>query len=945
MSVKPPTEGLTPNTSDGVVKYGNVRRKKLKDTWWNKIRRGTYYPLSGDVPLEEKDRKKPITKTGTIAEESFLDHVPFSHYDTINKQIVSDDEPGREKRAVFLDILPADVEGMNEENIEEIADKIAIAFSAITGETIPWIVQIYINDEPVRALTHEIKSYAESYDKDKLEGELPPKEYREMWGNVLDEHLNNISSRSGVFEESRTGLSWRARFRRVKMVLYKNSRDVDPLHLNDQVLRVSEALREAGIQTKRMDGESVYKWLMPWYSGEQEDAYEHMERMPYPREEENNGELPAAFDLGEMCIRNSPISCDHENKCWRLGKRFNRFITLEPYQYKPKPGHWVLQSKNGTTPFDRMPDGSILMYTLIIHAQDKVEGKVTGTKSRAIGDGMDAELTRQECDATLLAMAKGDRLITSVAGIYIDAQSLEELETRTTTCMAAVKGAGFDVIEPVGENGDVLILDTFTRGLPMNFDVELDDKEFGRARKIFDDHSARLIPFLTRGRGTNHHGINFNATGGEPISFDPLNNLDRAKNAHLFMIGSTGSGKTATTINMLLQLLYVHNPRLYLITALPTFGLFGDFLDFHGYKVNRIQVTKHSQPSLPPFADIPLIETGSDGDPNNTVINDSGDRNILGEAEIVAKLMLTGGREKELDKYDSHAEALVSEAIQFAAKTVVEDGRREALTEDVVKALKALSADEERFPERNERQMLAKFATIMQRFTNGFKGQLFNRPRDEVKNADITILELGELAKDGNEIDLAIAMTGQLQTINHIVENDRENLRNTITVIDEAHTLVKNPLIAPYLKKITAMWRTYAGWLWIITQSLEQMPDTTKEILAQPEWWFALNMEIDELERIKKFKDLNEHQGNLLTGTKKEYQKFTEGGVISSNVNTIFRAVPPAIVLALTGTENAEIAKRHRLMKKLNINEAEAAFKVAEEILHKRERFGKQING
>ena len=58
MSVKPPTEGLTPNTSDGVVEYGNVRRKKLKDTWWNKIRRGTYYPLSGDVPLEEKDRKK-----------------------------------------------------------------------------------------------------------------------------------------------------------------------------------------------------------------------------------------------------------------------------------------------------------------------------------------------------------------------------------------------------------------------------------------------------------------------------------------------------------------------------------------------------------------------------------------------------------------------------------------------------------------------------------------------------------------------------------------------------------------------------------------------------------------------------------------------------------------------------------------------------------------------
>ena len=150
-------------------------------------------------------------------------------------------------------------------------------------------------------------------------------------------------------------------------------------------------------------------------------------------------------------------------------------------------------------------------------------------------------------------------------------------------------------------------------------------------------------------------------------------------NKHFAIVGSTGSGKTATTINMLLQLLYVHNPRLYLITALPTFGLFGDFLDNYGFKVNRIQITKKSQPSLPPFADITLIETGSDGDPNNTIIADAGDRNILGEAEIVAKLMLTGGREKELDKYDSHAEALVSEAIQFAAKTVVEENGNQTI--------------------------------------------------------------------------------------------------------------------------------------------------------------------------------------------------------------------------------------------------------------------------
>ena len=102
---------------------------------------------------------------------------------------------------------------------------------------------------------------------------------------------------------------------------------------------------------------------------------------------------------------------------------------------------------------------------------------------------------------------------------------------------------------------------------------------------------------------------------------------------------------------------------------------------------------------------------------------------FLGEAEIVAKLMLTGGREQELKSYDSHAEALVSKAILYAAETVVKQGRREALTQDIVFAFKALSADKELHPEPNERQMLAKYATIMERYTNGFKGQLFNRPR------------------------------------------------------------------------------------------------------------------------------------------------------------------------------------------------------------------------
>ena len=58
-----------------------------------------------------------------------------------------------------------------------------------------------------------------------------------------------------------------------------------------------------------------------------------------------------------MCLRNRAISCDHKNALWKLGQRYNRFITLEPYRGVPETGHWVLEKQSGVTSFDRMPDG------------------------------------------------------------------------------------------------------------------------------------------------------------------------------------------------------------------------------------------------------------------------------------------------------------------------------------------------------------------------------------------------------------------------------------------------------------------------------------------------------------------------------------------------------------------------------------------------------------
>src|SRR3546814_10653391 len=49
--------------------------------------------------------------------------------------------------------------------------------------------------------------------------------------------------------------------------------------------------------------------------------------------------------------------------------------------------------------------------------------------------------------------------------------------------------------------------------------------------------------------------------GGGPITFDPLNRLDRQMNAHLFLFGPTGSGKSATLNNLLNQVTAIYRPH------------------------------------------------------------------------------------------------------------------------------------------------------------------------------------------------------------------------------------------------------------------------------------------------------------------------------------------------------------------------------------------------
>jgi conjugative transfer ATPase len=929
-------ENTADQTADNA--YGAYRKKSSPGSLTLLKRLIGLYPFNGEIPLERKDNDLLVKARPhrTLPTKSFLSFVPFRWYEPASQQFICAD---RRRRGFVFELIPADVEGRNDEIIHDMADKLTTALQAIPGKEPAWVLQIYMQDEPVAAQVHRLRAYMNEHQpKDNMRAQeatedLPLHPYSEAWLDIMDDHLKLTSREQGIFQDDLVGgTAWRARARTVRCVLTKApGAKVEPEELNGVLERFRQTLVEGGVKINLLSGDDLREWLLPWYTGDGPEAYRWMEKNPYPSDDEAAGALPPTWDLGEACLRGRLSYPDESNFCWRHGDRFNRLVTLQPLRHKPRAGVWTRETTGGqSSPFDRLPDGAILAMTIVFDAQDLVDERIAKLLAVSIGDGADASLTSTECKQAQNWIAKGHRLVSMCAGVYLASPSMEDLEVNTNKAVAACSAAGFDAIEP---GDDLLSIDTYVRMLPFSWNPKVDRKFIRRGRLQWDSHLSRIVPFLGRGTGTGNPGIFAFNRIGVPMTFDPLNGRDRSKNAHMLVLGPTGSGKTATLVSMLMHIMAVHRPRLFLITALPTFGLLGAWFRRHGFSVSHKYISPSENISLPPFSDIHLLADDQDTTDENY------ERDILGEAVLAAKLMITGGRQQDEDDLkQEHLSMIGSAIVQSARKAAAE--KRQAITGDVVKAFRDLAQPGGGDFTPAQRERMLSMALAMDKYTQSWDGKLFNRPGDNWPDVDVTIVELGTLARIGYEGQLALAMTGLMGRINDRVEHNQYTGRSTITLIDEAHLLIQNPLVGPYINKISAMWRTFGGWLWIATQNLRQIPETSKQLLNQPEWWLALSSDEDEVKEISKFKDLSPEEMALLKQARKEPGKYVEGVVMSKKLLSLFRNVPPALALAIAQTEQEEKRARREIMEEMGLTEElDAALEVARGIEARRREF------
>ncbi|MCG7872675.1 MAG: conjugative transfer ATPase [Candidatus Thiodiazotropha lotti] len=856
-------------------------------------------------------------------------------------------EDGISVGALF-ELTPAGTEARTPKFMTQLRDAIQTALTdAIPEEDdSPWILQVYVQDEPsLQSFQKEVADYAQASARDTA--------YTRHFQQTLSDHLSQITRPGGLFEDTAvTGTRWRGQVRRVRATLYRRLKPSGRLPsaveveeaLNDVATKWVASLASAGICVRRGTGEDLYEWLLKWFNPKPEvaggDSDKLMEIAPYPGDED----LPFGHDLAERLTLTMPRS-DNASATWWFDELPHTVVTIQGLRRAPEVGHMTAERQAGDhvfSLFDRFPEHTVMVLTLTAKPQDFTRNHIAQVKRAAVGDSAEAELTKEDAEAVEREMARGNKLYPLSIAFYVRGNDLKRLRANVNQLNALLLPNG---LQPILHEADLLALDSYLRNLPMAYDASL-DKSSRRSRLVFSSHTANLLPLYGRSKGTGHPGLVFFNRGAEPLVFDPLHQADRKKNAHMLILGPTGAGKSATLVYLLQQMAAMYRPRIFIIEAGGSFSLLGQQFQAHGLAVNQVTLNPNTDVSLPPFADALRVlqkerQHHLREDPDALVDDDEESeeegtgRDVLGEMEIAARIMITGGDEREDARMTRADRLLIRNAIFMAAKTVKEAGRNQVLTQDVVAALQSIGQDASLPDHRRNRAI--EMGDGMALFCSGLAGHFFNRPGTPWPEADVTILEMGMLAREGYEDQLTVAYISMMSHINDLVERQQHDARPTLVVTDEGHIITTNPLLARYVVKITKMWRKLGAWFWIATQNLEDFPDASRKMLNMMEWWLCLVMPKEEVEQIARFKDLTDVQRNLLLSARKEPGKYVEGVVLSDNLEALFRNVPPPLSLALAMTEKYEKAERGVIMREQNCSELEAVYVVAERIAANRQ--------
>jgi conjugative transfer ATPase len=918
----------------------------------------------GEKPVTADDMRRAYQHHSPIA-----GYLPWLDIIDDNKLLLED---GRSVAAVF-ELQPVPTEARSKDFLaqqrNQIRDFITLAFEEHANS--PWVVSTYawLDSAAFVNLTDAIRAHAATVHAQR--GVIPDTYSRNFFDNILEPHIGDMARKGGLFLDPLwNDRPWGGSKRKCYLVFYRRHSGISTRRkgmtpekeLDTQCDRVLQILKGAGLNGKRLKGEAIRNWLFRWFNPSPKltagDTEAWLRMNPFADDEDAK---TAEYDLSND-VMTRDVRSDKSTACWYFDGMPHTVLSVEQMSAVPKVGQlsaerYVSDDETSganariTCLVDELPEGSVVITHFVVKPQAAVRKHLEKMASQSRGDTPEATAARNDVAHARAQIAQGNKLYPYSIGIALRAATDEEMDDVIMQVETKLAANGLQLIDP---EYDQFRLDRYIRFLPGAYDPTLAQVEI-RHRLIYAHHLANLLPVYGRSVGTGNPGILGFNRGGEWFTCDPLYQGDRTKNGHLFLFGPTGAGKSATLV--WLQMLYtaVHNPRWVVIEAGNSFNLLSEYFKQWGKSVVDIVLRPGMAPSIPPFK--PALELVDDNgnlvqsyskieevlegeaeleaavkesDPLENV-----QRDILGEMLIIARLMVTGGESMEEARMSRSDVGLLKAAIINAARSCKLAGKKDCLTEDVIHALNSLRSEK---PERAGR--ISEMVEAMELFIDGFAGELFNRPGDELPDADYIRIEMGTLASgNSNKDKLSVAYISIVNQIVARAQRTQRDGRPTINLTDEAHVITTDKLLAAYLVVLSKLLGRRMGlWLWQATQNMKDYPDDAEKMLAMFEWWMCLYVDQGELANIERFKALTADQKTMLLSTTKAPRRYTEGVVMSDTVQGLFRVVPPGLCLALGQSEKEEKTARGKLMQQHGISELEAAEMIGEQIASGRRR-------
>ncbi len=895
------------------------------------------WPLSGPPPLTQDEYKQLFD-----AHPAFVDYFPVIDYLEEEEVYLFDDYINVAK---MYEVSTRYMAAKSEGALDDFNRSITLALNALPADdNNPYVIQIFVTKQA----SENIGDYLAS----KIKPELLLDKLTQAVIEVTRKHSDMLTHPKGIFQDSRMTekQGWRVGEQKVYLVAYrkksesewKKNKKTPAEQLEHDLTSFRTSMKSAGLDLKPLLPSQLVNWLAPFFGNNVRISEQDIE----------DAKELANFDLGQRIFEKQPryhhdYAEETERGIWQFGGTWSRYITLGGIHKVPRSGAVTIgkQYADGSSMelsasfFEKLPVGSMMTYSIIpqTDSQMKYEMSLVSNKSAEMVSRQATYANEQADTAYEEMMRNNEKVFYAQLGIYLSADSLENLLDNTETTISEVRSTG--VIQIVDPQWDLFPQHSYIKALPCVYDFKSDRNAALRARKSYTSHICYIMYTRT----------------GEPFYLNPFHPDDKERVSHEVFFGPTGSGKSATVCYMTLMSMAVNNPRTFLFDYGGSFKLLADYTEAHGKKVKRIKFTRNSDDVIAPFFETKkaleevkqadLINQGNyKVDKNAKDEEEEEKRTYLGEMESILRVMVTGGNEVENANLSQTDLAQLSQALARGLQLSVDLGEPHARPVHIADAMQQM-ADEESKREggiADVAKSMYEKATALRRWTQGLHGILFNRTATGFDpQYDLTLVEIGTLAKTPDM--MAVAGLSAIYNITAMAEDLQNTGRSIEIKIDEAHLWAKIGMLIDGLMVGAKVFRKLSTWLCIITQDASDFDGDAAKILTNAEFWHLMKMSEKEIKQISTILTLDEEVKHLIKFPKKEKDRFVEGVSISDKYpDTLIRYVLPSLVLALAQTEGNEKEARMSLMQKHQCSELEAVYMIADKIEQSRLAFQKE---